>query len=65
MRDRENLDNSISFDQKDISTHSLQLSRHTSTRWPTVASPYIPDAVVPAPYLGFVQVKGSQSLPIG
>jgi hypothetical protein len=54
MRDRENLDNSISFDQKDISTHSLQLSRHTSTRWPTVASPYIPDAVVPAPYLGFV-----------
>jgi hypothetical protein len=32
-----------------------------STKWLTVAPPYIPDTVVPAPYLGFVQVKGSQS----
>jgi hypothetical protein len=45
--------------------YSLQLSRHVSTKWLTVAPPYIPDAVVPAPYLGFVQVKGSQSFPIG
>jgi hypothetical protein len=40
---------------------SLLLSKHASTKWPTVAPPYIPDAVVPAPHLGFVQVKGSQS----
>jgi hypothetical protein len=58
---RENLDKAISFDQKGTSTYSLQLSRHVSTKWLTVASPYIPDAAVPAPYLGFVQVKGSQS----
>jgi hypothetical protein len=44
---------------------SLLLSKHTNTKWLTVAPPYIPDAVVPAPYLGFVQVKGSQSFPIG
>jgi hypothetical protein len=30
-----------------------------------VALPYILDAVVPAPHLGFVQVKGSQSFLIG
>jgi hypothetical protein len=36
-----------------------------STKWSTVTSPYIPDAVVPAPHLGFVQVKGSQSFQIG
>jgi hypothetical protein len=35
-----------------------QLSKHASTKWLTVALPYIPDAVAPAPYLGFVQVKG-------
>jgi hypothetical protein len=29
----------------------------------TVALPYIPDTVVPAPHLGFVQVKGLQSFP--
>jgi hypothetical protein len=58
---RENLDKAISFDQKGTSTYSLQLSRHVSTKWLTVASPYIPDAAVPAPYMGFVQVKGSQS----
>jgi hypothetical protein len=34
---------------------------HASTKWLTVAPPYIPDAVIPAPHLGFVQVKGSQS----
>jgi hypothetical protein len=44
---------------------SLLLSKHTSTKWLTVAPPYIPDAVVPAPHLGFVQVKGSQSPLIG
>jgi hypothetical protein len=40
---------------------SLQVTKHASTKWLTVAPPYIPDAVVPAPHLGFVQVKGSQS----
>jgi hypothetical protein len=42
---------------------SLQLSKHASTKWPTVAPPYIPDAVVPACNPGFVQVKDSQSFP--
>jgi hypothetical protein len=65
MRDRENLDKAISFDQKGASMYSLQLSRYLSTKRLTVASPYIPDAVVPASHLGFVQVKGSQSFPIG
>jgi hypothetical protein len=44
---------------------SLSLSKHESTKWLTVAPSYIPDTVVPAPYLGFVQVKGSQSFQIG
>jgi hypothetical protein len=44
---------------------SLPLSKHANTKWLTVAPPYIPDTVVPAPHLGFVQVKGSQSFPIG
>jgi hypothetical protein len=65
MRDRENLEKAVSFDQKGTSMYSLQLSRHMSTKWSTVTSPYIPDTVVPAPYLGFVQVRGSQSLLIG
>jgi hypothetical protein len=65
MRHREDLDKAISFDQKGASTYSLQLSKHVSTKWPTVAPPYIPDAVVPAPHLGFVQVKGSGSSSIG
>jgi hypothetical protein len=65
MRDRENLDKAISFDQKGASMHSLQLSRHLSTKWPIVAPPSIPDAVVPAPHLGFVQGKGLQSFSIG
>jgi hypothetical protein len=37
--------------------YSLQISKHTSTKWLTVASPYIPDTAVPARHLGFVQVK--------
>jgi hypothetical protein len=44
---------------------SLLLSKHASTKWLTMAPPYIPDAVVPAPYLGFVRVRGSQSFLIG
>jgi hypothetical protein len=44
---------------------SLPLSKHASTRWLTVAPPYIPDTVVLAPHLGFVQVKGLQSPSIG
>jgi hypothetical protein len=39
--------------------------QHTSTKWPTVAPPYTPGRVVPAPHLGFVQVKGSQSPSVG
>jgi hypothetical protein len=27
--------------------------QHASTKWLTVAPPYIPDTVVPAPHLGF------------
>jgi hypothetical protein len=51
----------ISFAQKGTSMYILQLSRHLSTKWPTVAPPCISDVVVPAPKPGFVQVKGSQS----
>jgi hypothetical protein len=60
----ENLDKVISLDQEGARMCSLLLSKHASTKWLTVA-PYIPDAVVPAPHLGFVQVKGSQSFLIG
>jgi hypothetical protein len=56
-RETENLDKAVSFDQKDASTNSLQLSRHVSTKWLTVASPYIPDVVVPAPHLGLSRSK--------
>jgi hypothetical protein len=45
--------------------YSLQLSGHMSTKWLTVALHYIPDAAVLAPYLGFVQVIGSQFFSIG
>jgi hypothetical protein len=61
----ENLDKIISFVQKGASMYLLQLSWHASTKWPTMAPPYIPDAVVPAPNPGFVQVRGSQSPSIG
>jgi hypothetical protein len=55
----------FSLDQENASMCSLPLSKHASTKWLTVDPPYIPDAVVPAPHLGFVQVKGSQFFPIG
>jgi hypothetical protein len=64
-QETENLDKAISLDQEGASMCILLLSKHTSTNWLTVASPYIPDAVVPAPHLGFVQAKGSQSPLIG
>jgi hypothetical protein len=64
-QETENLDKAISFDQECASMCSLQLSKHTSTKWLTVAPPYVPDTVVPAPYLGFAQVEGSQSPSIG
>jgi hypothetical protein len=64
-QETENIDKAISLDHKGASTCSLQLSKHASTKWLTMAPPYIPDAVVPAPHLGFVQVKGSQSFPMG
>jgi hypothetical protein len=58
-----NLDKAISLDQEGASLCSLLLSKHASTKWLTVGPPYFPDAVVPAPHLGFVQVRGSQSFP--
>jgi hypothetical protein len=64
-QEMEKLDKAISSDQKGASMCLLQLSKHTSTKWLTVAPPYIADRVVSAPHLGFVQVKCSQSLPIG
>jgi hypothetical protein len=64
-RETENLDKAISFDQKGASMYLIQLSRHASTKWLTVAPPYIPDTVVPAPKPGFVQVKVSRSPSIG
>jgi hypothetical protein len=60
----ENLDKAISL-QEGASKCSLLLSKHASTKWLTVDPPYILDTVVPAPHLGFVQVKGSQSFLIG
>jgi hypothetical protein len=53
----ENLDKAISLDQEGASMCSLPLCKHASTKWLTVAAPYIPDTIVPAPHLGFVQVK--------
>jgi hypothetical protein len=44
-----------------VDQKQLQLSKHTNTEWLTVAPPYIPDTVVPAPNPGFAQVRGSQS----
>jgi hypothetical protein len=61
----ENLHKAMSLDQEGASICLLLLSKHTSSEWLTLAPPYIPDAVVPAPHLGFVQVKGSQSFMIG
>jgi hypothetical protein len=57
MRDRENLDKAVSLHQKGASMYSLQLSVHTGIKWLTVASSDIPDAIVPATYLGLVQVN--------
>jgi hypothetical protein len=65
MRDKENLLKAISFYQKGASMYSLHLSRDVSTKWQTVTSSYIPGAVVPAAYVGFLQVKSSQSFSIG
>jgi extradiol dioxygenase family protein len=65
QKGRDNLNKAISFDQKGASTYSLELSSHVRTKWSTVAFAYVPDTVVPAPHLGFVQVKDSQSFSIG
>jgi hypothetical protein len=59
-QETENLDQAISLDQEGASVCSLLLSK-----WVTVAPPYIPDSVVPAPHLGFVWVRGSQSPSLG
>jgi hypothetical protein len=64
-QETENPDKAVSLDQERASMCPFQLSKHASTKWLTVAPPYIPDAVVPAPHLGFVQVKGSQSFLLG
>jgi hypothetical protein len=37
----------FSLDQEGASMCSLQLSKHTSRKWLTVASPYIPDTFIP------------------
>jgi hypothetical protein len=64
-QETENLDKAI-FSWSRGYKHVLTPTRqHANTKWLTVAPPYIPDAVVPAPHLGFVQVKGSQSPSIG
>jgi hypothetical protein len=55
----------FSLDQEGTSMCSLPLSKHASTKWLTVAPLYIPDAIIPARHLGFVQIKGSQSPLIG
>jgi hypothetical protein len=47
-QETENLDKAIYLDQEGASMCSLPLSKHASTKWLTVAPPYIPDAVVPA-----------------
>jgi hypothetical protein len=60
-QETENLDNAISLDQDGASMCSFPLSKYGSTKWLTVALPHIPDAVVSAPHLGFVHIKGSQS----
>jgi hypothetical protein len=58
-QETENIDKSI-FSWSRECKHVLTPAKpHASTKWLTVAPPFIPDAVVPAPHLGFVQVKGS------
>jgi hypothetical protein len=41
-QETENLDKAISLAQEGAIMCSLQLSKHTSTKWLTVAPPYIP-----------------------
>jgi hypothetical protein len=64
-QETENFDKAISLDQEGTSMCSLLLNKYESRKWLTVAPPYIPNTIVPAPHLGFVQVKGSQSPSIG
>jgi hypothetical protein len=52
IQETENFDKAISLDQEGTSMCSLQLSKHTSTKWLTVAPPSIPDTVVSATHLG-------------
>jgi hypothetical protein len=47
----------FSLDQEGASTCSLQLSKHASTKWLTMAPPYIPDTVVHAPHLDLSRSK--------
>jgi hypothetical protein len=56
-QETENLDKSIFSCSRGCKPVLTPAKQHTSTRWLTVAPPYIPDTVVPAPHLGFVQVK--------
>jgi hypothetical protein len=56
-KETENLDKAISLDQEGASMCSFLLSKHTSTKWLTVAPSYFPDAIIPVSHLGFVQVK--------
>jgi hypothetical protein len=64
-KETENLDKAI-FSRSGGCKHVLTPAKHhADTKWLTVAPPYVPNTVVPAPHLGFVQVKGSQSPSIG
>jgi hypothetical protein len=60
-QETENLDKAIFSWSRGCKHVLTPTKQHTSTKWLTVASPYIPDTVVPAPHLGFVQVRGSRS----
>jgi hypothetical protein len=64
-QETENLDKAIFFWSRGCKHVLTPAKHHVGTKRLTVAPPYIPDAVVPAPHLGFVQVKESQSFPIG
>jgi hypothetical protein len=64
-QETENLDTAIFSWSRGCKHVLIPTKQHASTKWLTVAPPYIPDAVIPAPHLGFVQVKGSRSFLIG
>jgi hypothetical protein len=64
-QETENLDKAIFSSSRGCKHVLTPAKQRASTKWLTVAPSYIPDAIVPVPHLGFVQVKGSQSFLIG